>query len=83
MLRVSVWEHLYQYSLCQSQFSLLLYSIQMNHILIVWIPPPLGYVKINVFEEIADPPHPNGNSNSIGMVMLITTDFSYGESQGL
>lgn len=41
----------------------------MNAIHFVWVPPPFGYVKVNVFECVTEPPLHNGNSNSVGLVM--------------
>lgn len=35
----------------------------------VWIPPPEGFVKINIFEAIPDFPLDNGNTNGIGIIL--------------
>lgn len=41
----------------------------------VWLPPPQGFVKINIFMATAEAPLPNGNTNSIAIIIRYHNGF--------
>lgn len=35
----------------------------------VWMPPPVGFAKINIFVAVPEEPVPNGNLNGISIII--------------